>query len=164
MAINLSAGGNIQSLHPYYAMSDYLERDLEGGVIRQKNGARGLHLTEDFVVGLQQGLEEEVGDAAGIVMYRAGFEWGLQDMKYFEERFEREYGGRTKMSEANIMFVLEQWWWPLTAEGWGTWGVDFSSRKQGLIFVDLFDSAVAKSIGNESAGLTTATEADDEPE
>jgi len=105
-------------------------------------------VTEDFIVGLQQGLEEEVGDAAGLVMYRAGYEWGMQDMKFFEERFEREYGGRTKITEANIMFVLEQWWWPLTAEGWGTWAVDFSSRKQGLIFVDLFDSAVAKSIGN----------------
>ncbi len=148
MGIDLSAGGNIQTLHPYYATEDYLARDRDAGIVRQKNGARGLHVTEDFIVGMQQGLEEEVGDAAGMVMYRAGYEWGLQDMKFFEERFEREFGGRTKINEANIMFVLESWWWPLTAEGWGTWTIDFSSRKQGLIFVDIFDSAVAKSIGN----------------
>jgi predicted hydrocarbon binding protein len=148
MAISLSAGGNIQTLHPFYAANDYFDYDRSKGVVNLKSGTRGVHVTEDFVVGLQAGLEEEVGDAAGMVMYKAGYEWGLQDMKHFETRFEREFGGRTKMSEANIMFVLEQWWWPLTAEGWGTWAVDFSHRKQGLIFIDLYDSAVAKSLGN----------------
>ena len=148
MNISLSAGGNIQTLHPFYATNDYFNHDREAGVVHLKTNTRGVHVTEDFIVGLQKGLEEEVGDAAGMVMYKAGYEWGLQDMKEFETRFEREFGGRTKMNEANIMFVLEQWWWPLTAEGWGTWSVDFSNRKQGLIFVDVYDSAVAKSLGN----------------
>lgn len=148
MAINLSAGGNIQILHPYYSQSDYLARDREAGVVRQRTGARGLHVTEDFVVGLQAGLEAEVGDAAGMVMYRAGYEWALQDMKAFEPRFEQEFGGRTTISEANMIFVLETWWWPLTAEGWGTWQVDLSRRSEGLILIDLYDSAVAKSLGN----------------
>ncbi len=116
--------------------------------MRQRTGVRGLHVTEDFVVGLQQGLEEEVDDAAGLVMYRAGYEWALQDMKAFDARFAAEFGGQTTLTKANVFFVLESWWWPLTAEGWGTWRVDLSRRKEGLIFVDVFDSAVAKSIGN----------------
>lgn len=147
MGISLTDGGNIQTLHPMYALEDYFRFEKDAGIVRAGSGARALHVTEDFMVGVQEGLEEEVGDAAGMVMYRAGYEWGLQDMKAFESRFEREFGGATKMTEAHIMFVLETWWWPLTAEGWGTWTVDFAQRKQGLIFVDLFDSAVAKSIG-----------------
>ncbi len=148
MSISMNEGGNNKILHPFYSLADYMKHDREAGTMHLATGVRGIQATEDFIVGLQSGLEEEVGDAAGMVMYKAGFEWGMQDMKAFEKRFEEEYGGRTKMSEANIMFVLETWWWPLTSEGWGTWNIDFSQRKQGLIFVDLFDSAVAKSLGN----------------
>ncbi len=148
MAINLASGGSNQTYHAWYRLKDYLEHDREAGVVRQRTGTRGLHVTEDFIVGLQEGLEEEVDDAAGMVMYRAGYEWALQDMKAFEARFAAEYGGKTSITDANIMMVLETWWWPLTAEGWGTWQIDFSRRKEGLIFVDLYDSAVAKSIGN----------------
>jgi predicted hydrocarbon binding protein len=48
---------------------------------------------------------------------------------------------------ANINFVLETWWWPLQALGWGAWQVDLSKGDQGIVVVDLFDSAVAKSLG-----------------
>ncbi len=89
-----------------------------------------------------------MGDAAGMVMYKMGYEFGLQDFKDFQTRFEREYGGSTRLSDANVNFILEQWWWPLNAEGWGGYKVDFSHRKQGIIFVDVYDSAVAKSVGN----------------
>ena len=146
--ISLSAGGNIQTLHPYYADEDFYCRDIASGVIRARTGERTLHVTEDFMTGLQAGMEEEVGDAAGLIMYRAGYEWALQDMKEFEPRFEAEFGGRTKMMQANILLALETWWWPLNSEGWGSWRVDFSQRKNGLIYVDVFDSAVAKSLGN----------------
>ena len=44
--------------------------------------------------------------------------------------------------------MLETWWWPLQAAGWGKWSFDLSHRKEGLIFIDLYESAVAKSIGN----------------
>lgn len=148
MAIGTAAGGHGAIMHAPYAKRDFFEYDLRAGTIRERTGTRGVHVTEDFMVGLQNGLEEEVGDAAAIIMYRAGREWALQDMKLFEKRFEAEYGGRTRMNEANVMLALETWWWPLTSEGWGTWKVDFSQSGKGLVFVDLFDSAVAKSLGN----------------
>jgi predicted hydrocarbon binding protein len=148
MAISLHAGDGQRATHAFYNKEKYFDYQPERGVVSLKTGARGLKVTEDFITGLQQGLEEEVGDAAALIMYRAGYEWGLQDMKLFEERFEREFGGRTRMSEAHLIFVLEQWWWPLTSEGWGAWKVDFSQRKQGLIFCDMYESAVARSLGN----------------
>jgi uncharacterized protein len=44
--------------------------------------------------------------------------------------------------------VLEQWWWPLQSMGWGSWSADMTHKEEGLIYVDLFDSAIAKSVGN----------------
>ena len=148
MSIDVSSGGEIRSLHPRFAEKDFLFRDQEAGVIRTRLGTRALHLPEDFIVGLLEGLEEEVGDAGGMILYAAGYQWGMEDMKSFENQFAAEFGGRTSIREANLVFVLEQWWWPLTAEGWGTWKVDLSARSDGLIFVELYDSAIAKSIGN----------------
>lgn len=148
MAISLHAGDGQQAAHCMYDKSKYFNFRPELGEINLATSNRGVNVSEDFIVGLQSGLEEEVGDAAGMIMYQAGFEWGLQDMIAFEQRFEQEFGGRTKISEANLVFVLEQWWWPLTSEGWGAWSIDFSHRKQGLIFADMYESAVARSLGN----------------
>lgn len=143
--ITPAQGGPRFARHNFYRDGDFFRPDPERGIIRTYDGQRVAHVSEDFVSGLQAGLEEEVGDAAGIILYKAGYEWGLEDMKTFEARMGAEFGGG-RINEWNVNFVLETWWWPLTSEGWGTWGFDFSFRKQGLIFVDLFDSAVAKSL------------------
>lgn len=102
--------------------------------------------TEDFVVSFQAALETELGDAAGEVMYQCGFKWGEKDIDDFMGRFETQFGYQP--DGAALGFLLESWWWPLQASGWGVWKYDLSHRSEGLIFVDLYDSAVAKSIGN----------------
>jgi predicted hydrocarbon binding protein len=101
---------------------------------------------EDFLVGYQLALEEEVGEAAAEIMYRCGFEWGRLDIVGFGKRFAEEFG--MPMAAAQSGMALETWWWPLQAAGWGSWSYDMTQLKDGLIFVDLYDSAVAKSIGN----------------
>lgn len=139
-------GGPKFARHNFYSAKDfYYPSDPENGILRTYDGSRVANVSEDFIVGLQAGMEEEVGDAAGLILYKTGYEWGIEDMRTFEARMGPEFGGNA-LNEMNINFVLETWWWPLTAEGWGTWGFDFSYRKQGLIFVDLYDSAVAKSL------------------
>jgi uncharacterized protein len=132
--------------HNYYNREEWLRWAVSEGTIHTATGLRAFLATEDFIVGLQHGLEEEVGDAAAMVLYKCGFQWGIDDMKSFVPIVEREFG--MKLSEMDAKFFMEQWWWPLQAEGWGAWKVDLSQRKQGLIFVDLFDSAIAKSLGN----------------
>lgn len=132
--------------HNYYNREDFFKFAVQQGTVHTWSGLRTFLATEDFVVGLQQGLEEEVGEASAMIMYKAGFRWGLEDMKSFVPIIEAEFG--KKLNEMNANFFLETWWWPLQAEGWGSWKVNTSQRKQGMIFIDLFDSAVAKSLGN----------------
>jgi hypothetical protein len=127
-------------------VEDYFSADGHGGLL-DRYRKRAVLVNEDFIVGLQKGLEKEVDDVAPIIMYKCGYQWGLEDMKNFDTRFAQEFEWTT-MRKMNTEMVLETWWWPLQVAGWGAWGFDFSHKKQGLIFVDLYNSAIAQSIGN----------------
>ncbi|HEY9694779.1 MAG TPA: V4R domain-containing protein [Oculatellaceae cyanobacterium] len=130
----------------HYSRYKFFNFDTEQGTIFDWNSQQNLLTTEDFIVGLQKGLEHEVGEASGWLMYLIGKEWGTQDAKEFDVWFEKDYNLTLKKS--NLRFALETWWWPLTAQGWGKWNVDLSSIKEGFLFIDLYDSAVAKTLGN----------------
>jgi predicted hydrocarbon binding protein len=129
----------------YYNQDDFLKYDLTSGTIYTRNAARTFHVSEDFIIGLQQGLEQEVGDASAVIMYKCGYQWGLADMRRFEANMLREFG--RDIQAMNIGFVMEEWWWPLQAMGWGSWEIDLSKGDQGIVLINLYDSAVAKSLG-----------------
>lgn len=131
--------------HNYYDLQQYLRTKTRGTALELGYGGTGMMANEDFIVGLQEGLEQEVGEASAVIMYQCGLEWGRLDMERFEERVKDEWG--QDMRALNVNFILETWWWPLTAAGWGAWKVDLSRVKQGFIVVDLFNSAVAQSLG-----------------
>jgi hypothetical protein len=131
--------------HNYFDTDDYLRRKLEGTGLELGYGGVGMMATEDFIVGLQEGLEAEVGEASAVIMYQCGLEWGKLDMRAFEERMREEY--EKEIHDMNVHFVLEAWWWPLTAAGWGSWNVDLTRVDQGYIIVQLHNSAVAQSLG-----------------
>lgn len=149
-------------VHNHYYQDRFFLREPDKGIVRNVHGQRVLYVTEDFVTGLLAGLEDEVGDAAGEIMYRCGYQWGVEDMKSFTARIQAEY--EVHFSKLWMGMMLETWWWPLQIEGWGGWRFDFRQGKQGLIFIDLFESAVAKTVGNIGkvmcyfyAGLFAAT-------
>jgi predicted hydrocarbon binding protein len=141
----VTIGQLVHTQHNHYQPSKYFVHDAHGR-LENRYQQRIMLVPEDFIVGYQQALEEEVGDAASEIMYRCGLEWGKADILGFEKRFEQEFG--QPMGTAHSRMVLETWWWPLQAAGWGRWSYDLSQLKDGLIFIDLYESAVAKSIGN----------------
>jgi uncharacterized protein len=132
--------------HNYYTSDQFYLRDRGRGLIRNVYGQRILRVTEDFITGLLAGLEDEVGDRAGIVMYEAGYAWGIEDMKGFVKRAQAEF--EVEFNKMGMGMMLETWWWPLTIEGWGTWQYDFREAKREMLYVDLYESAVAKTIGD----------------
>ena len=132
--------------HAHYSIEDFFYFDNNNGSITDWNKERNILVSEDFIIGLIQGLEEEVGSAASVVMYNIGKEWGERDALFFQNWFTKEYG--YTLDNLNFLYVLEAWWWPFTTQGWGNWEVDLSEQKNGFMFVNIFDSAVARTLGD----------------
>ncbi len=132
--------------HNHYRFQDFFQFQPEIGSITDWNHARNIFTSEDFIIGLVEGLEEEVGNASAVIMYSIGLEWGKKDAIFFKQWFEPEF--EQEIHKANSMFLLETWWWPFTTQGWGRWEVDMSDHKQGFLLVNLFDSAVARTLGD----------------
>ena len=129
----------------HYSRYNFFNFDMQNGEIKDYNQQRNLLAGEDFIISLLKGLEHEVGDAAGWLLYTIGQNWGKQDAHAFNVWFKDQY--KLTLQTANLAFAMETWWWPFTAQGWGTWSLDLNSLNDGYIFVDLFDSAVAKTLG-----------------
>jgi len=130
----------------HYSFTDYFHFESDRGIVTDWNESRNLFASEDFIIGLIEGLEEEVGSASAVVMYNIGYQWGMRDAKFFQQWFEQEY--KKNIREVNSVFMLEAWWWPFTAQGWGNWEVNMSEHKNGFMFVNIFDSAVARTLGD----------------
>jgi uncharacterized protein len=133
--------------HIHYALKDFFEFQPESGTICDWNESRNILVSENFIIGMIAGLEEEVGDASGVLMYNIGQQWGQEDAKFFRNWFIKEYGYED-FSQLNLMYVLEAWWWPFISQGWGNWEVDMSDQKNGFMFINIFDSAVARTLGD----------------
>ena len=132
--------------HNHYTPQKFYQHHAQEGTLTNVYGQRLIRVSEDFVVAVLGALEEEVGDAAGEIMYKCGYEWGMEDMKSYTARVQAEF--QNNMAQMNTGLLLESWWWPLQIEGWGSWAYDFRQAKQGLLFIDLWESAVAQSIGD----------------
>ncbi|MBR8830144.1 MAG: hypothetical protein N5P05_002802 [Chroococcopsis gigantea SAG 12.99] len=134
--------------HHHYCLEDFFSFHTKTGTVTDWNNCRNAFTSEDFIIGLIEGLEEEVGDASGVVMYQIGKQWGLKDADFFRQWFLSEYEYGVGLNQINLAYVLEAWWWPFTSQGWGNWDVDMSEQKNGFMFVNIYDSAVARTLGD----------------
>lgn len=132
--------------HHHYRLEDFFTFQSQQGSIIDWNESRNILATEDFIVALIQGLDQEVGSASSVLMYNIGKVWGEKDFVLFKQWFEAEYG--RSISQCQLAFVLEAWWWPFTSQGWGNWEVDLEDQANGFLFISIFDSAVARTLGD----------------
>jgi hypothetical protein len=146
MAIDPVLGG-VQGFHNYYTPDEFFRHDPSEGAIYLRDGQRAAKISEAFINGLHSGIEEEVGNTSGLLMYRCGQEWALADMKRFSARMRQEFGGgKLDIWQMNPAFVWECWWWPLAIEGYGGWTLDLSFADKDITLIEIRNSAVAKSM------------------
>lgn len=129
----------------HYSHDRFFQFDVNQGQVKDYHHQRNILVGEDFIVSLLKGLEHEVGEAAGWLCYQIGFDWGKQDAVLFKSWF-KEFHNLT-IETSNLAFAIEAWWWPYIAQGWGTWSPNLKDRDSGFFYIDLYDSAVAKSLG-----------------
>ena len=136
--------------HNPYHDNEYFRHDPNKGTLHNPYGQRMMRVSEDFMIAMLGSLEDEVGlSGAREIMYKCGYQWGLHDMRTFLGRMQAEY--EADLSRMRVDFLLETWWWPLNITGWGTWRYDFRQRDKGLMFIELYESAVAQSVGDLGA-------------
>ena len=131
--------------HNHYDLTTFFRWDLAQGRVTDWNGAVNFFASEDLITGLLDGLTEEVGEAAPVVLYQIGRQWGMFDGQAFEQWFTAEF--QRPVRQTNLLFLLETWWWPFTAQGWGRWEVDLSLQRQNFLLVNIFDSVIARTLG-----------------
>ena len=146
MPIDTNLGG-FAGYHNYYTPEEFFRHNEKAGRIFLRDGQRAAKVTEAFIVGVHLGIEEEVGASSGLLMYRCGAAWGLEDMKRFATRMRQEFGGgKREIWNMNPKFVWECWWWPLTVLGFGAWRLDLEFKKRDFTVVEIRNSAVAQSM------------------
>ncbi|MBE9030001.1 pentapeptide repeat-containing protein [filamentous cyanobacterium LEGE 11480] len=131
---------------PHYRFDDFFAFQSAQGTVKDWHGARNIFAGEDFILALIQGFEQEVGQASSLLMYDLGKAWGARDFQVFKSWFEAEFA--MDIGQCPLPVVLEAWWWPFTTQGWGTWEVDLKEQANGFLFIKIFDSAVARTLGN----------------
>jgi predicted hydrocarbon binding protein len=131
--------------HNHYDLNTFFRWHLDQGKVTDWNGAVNFFASEDLITGLLDGLTEEVGEAAPVVLYQIGRQWGTLDGQAFDRWFTAEF--QRPVRQTNLLFLLETWWWPFTAQGWGRWEIDLSLQKQNFLLLNIFDSAIARTLG-----------------
>jgi predicted hydrocarbon binding protein len=119
------------------------------GSIRRANGSRLAVVPSDFLLSLHVHLIERFADNSQDVLYRSGYEQGLQDMVRLNRELREQYGGgSTDLWQMDAKFILNSWWEPLAQAGWGRCTFDLAALARGVAFVELEDSPIAAALGH----------------
>ena len=120
------------------------------GAIFLADGRRVAAWSEVFLQTLHRSLAQETPDTAAHVLYRVGFEWGLQDLLQLHQQVRDEFGRRPDQDlwKLDDTTVFQRWSTPLATAGWGRWEFDRTARASGLTIVELHHSAVAAALAS----------------
>lgn len=123
-----------------------IHRPAEGAVLLT-DGRRGIGWPGTALQELHRSLALENPDAAKNLLYRTGFEWGLQEFLQLSLRVQTELGRKTgdDLWKLEAATAFQRWAEPLAAAGWGRWTFDRSAQADGVTLVELHGSAIARS-------------------
>jgi predicted hydrocarbon binding protein len=123
--------------------------DPAHGILRDAQGTRVAVLPGDLLLALHLSLFDRFADSSQDILYRAGYEQGLQDMVRLSAMLREEYGGESfDFWQMDAKFILETWWQPLAKAGWGACRFDLTALARGTAFVELNDSPIAAALGH----------------
>lgn len=129
------------------AQDEYIQARPADGSLLTPDGRRVAALPETLLQALHRGRKGSAPDQARQAIYRAGYEWGLQEMLQLSEHLRDEFSDRRDLWQMDAPFVLERWAAPFAATGWGACIFDLTSHDKGLMFVELRQSAAAAAVG-----------------
>jgi predicted hydrocarbon binding protein len=132
--------------HAHFSADQFFKTDVARGTLENVYGQRSLRVTDDFPRALVESLTVQAPDKAPEILYKIGRAWGERLMQEFAPRIEQEY--ETEFQKLGMSMMLESWWWPLRAAGWGTCRFDFSLARKGVVAINLHHSAMASGVSD----------------
>jgi predicted hydrocarbon binding protein len=125
--------------------SAFLQVQPAEGTLRLPDGQRAALLPAIFFRHLALELTTSLDDSPRHVLYKFGYDWALRDMVRLSRELGEEFGGGANLDlwQMDAKFVLDRWWAPLAACGWGACTFDLSSLSRGFGFIELRHSIVA---------------------
>lgn len=119
------------------------------GSLRHPNGARLAAIPADFLLWLHLHLFEHFADDSQDILYRSGYENGLQDLVRLGRELREQFGSESfDLWQMDAKFILGAWWEPLEQAGWGRCTFELSAPARGITFVSLEDSPIAAALGS----------------
>ena len=117
------------------------------GQLQFADGRRAAVLPALFLRHLAAELAQPLSDHSRHALYKFGYEWALQDMVRLSAALAAEFGGGANLDlwQMDARFVLDRWWAPLAASGWGACTLDLAAHSKGFAFVELRHSLAAPS-------------------
>ncbi len=100
-----------------------------------------------FLHALHAGIAENFPDDAPDVLYRAGYDQGLQDLLRLSRELRESFGSAFDFWQADPKFVLESWWAPLAGAGWGQARFDLASTARQLVVIDVVGGFIPAALG-----------------
>jgi uncharacterized protein len=123
----------------YFAPDIYLQGDFESGLLENRSGDRLIALPEILLEAIYEGLAEEVGPSAGLVLFQCGRWWGKSFYRRFAEQVSEYYEKPlAEMEMIELLQCLKQCW---KTHGWGLLDIDTSYYQQGFLVVKVENSA-----------------------
>lgn len=122
----------------FFAPDIYLQGDYEFGMLENREGDRLIALPEILLEALYEGLEEEVGPSAGLVLTQCGVWWG----KSFYQRFANYVSGYSAQTLAQMPMIdflqcLKECW---KTHGWGIIDIDSTYHQSGYLVIEVKNS------------------------
>jgi predicted hydrocarbon binding protein len=124
---------------------DFIRSRPAEGELHTPDNRRVVALPAAVLQALHAGLADGNPGTLRPILYRAGYEWGLQEMLHLHTRLRAELdpSDQRDLWHLDAPFVLERWAAPFAAAGWGACVFDVSEHGKRLLFVELRHSAAA---------------------
>ena len=95
----------------YYTPDEFFRREDTDGALFLRDGQRAAQVSRGFHSRVAlRALMKTSAMLPTLIMYKCGVEWGLQDMKRFNNRMRHEFGGgKMDIWQMDPRFVFETW-------------------------------------------------------
>ncbi len=133
----------------YFSSDAYVKGDLELGLLENRRGDRLLALPSTLIEGIYAGLQQETGQASGMVLFNCGRWWGKNlYARFCEELTDYYQAAVADMPMVEFLQCLKQCW---MTHGWGRIELDQTYQNRGYLVIKIWNSPFARLAENTTA-------------